>query len=773
MDRHRNASADKVKLVCHACGARYLIPVSKIRGRRFRAKCKRCSEEIVARYRGGQFEVLSGRGGAADVAAPQQPDAIWYVAVAGEPLGPITAAEVEAYVYQHEVNADTFTWREGMEEWLPLAEIRELRHLVLEQPRGFDRSEPGERRTDHFEREEEPATAFFERDEVPAAMAPESDPSVPTRIAEPRRSDVALADTAYMPADEASSPSAPIAAVAAARLTGGLPESFSEPGGLGADEGPYTRPIERAAPGWDHGPAGGAVNKAWLDGASFPGGVDFEQPPDLEAMDEFEDEATRLVRQRVEDIPDRRELTGQVQRPEDWSQQIDIRWGKRPGKVSSRQMDSISGIELKKKVEVSEVRLWSSTRKPVTLPPPSMTMGESPLRHLTSKGLPPPPSAPPPPPQVAMAPPPPPQAPAPGNAPPAAAGGLPPPGLSPPAPVSVPTPLVPPPAAPAAFDAQIPSLGPASAAEPEERVSDVLPSLVPQLPAVAPVAPPVVPSNLLQPHKPFWTPLTIILFTLMGLSVVAGVTVAVVLLMRRPAVVVVPNAKVAAVQTQGAGSAEPAASKKAPAVKEAPAAKEAPAVKEAAATKAAPAAKEAPAAKKAPAAKQATVKKPRVAYKARKATKRTWSKRTKKKRRRGSQRGVDALVDSAASDVLAAGNKGKRAPRKRTASAADDVLAAGAASAAPARRRSLDRASIQRSMNQLKPRVRGCFDRFKQGGVLKLRLTIRGDGTARGRTVGSFAGTPTAACVEGGISSMRFPRFSGPAKTVTYPFRLQ
>ncbi|MCA9665806.1 MAG: DUF4339 domain-containing protein, partial [Myxococcales bacterium] len=61
------ASTGKIKLHCHACGAKYLVRANKVQGRRFRAKCKRCGGIIVARHDGdAAFTVLpetgSGRG---------------------------------------------------------------------------------------------------------------------------------------------------------------------------------------------------------------------------------------------------------------------------------------------------------------------------------------------------------------------------------------------------------------------------------------------------------------------------------------------------------------------------------------------------------------------------------------------------------------------------------------------------------------------------------------------------------------------------------------
>ena len=75
-------------------------------------------------------------------------------------------------------------------------------------------------------------------------------------------------------------------------------------------------------------------------------------------------------------------------------------------------------------------------------------------------------------------------------------------------------------------------------------------------------------------------------------------------------------------------------------------------------------------------------------------------------------------------------------------------------------------------MNGLASRVRSCFDKYRVPGTLRVKTTIRANGQASGRVVGEFAGTPTAACVVGGVANLSFPR-SGGAMTFVYPFTLR
>jgi hypothetical protein len=44
---------------------------------------------------------------------------------------------------------------------------------------------------------------------------------------------------------------------------------------------------------------------------------------------------------------------------------------------------------------------------------------------------------------------------------------------------------------------------------------------------------------------------------------------------------------------------------------------------------------------------------------------------------------------------------------------------------------------------------------------------------ASARVKGTFAGTPTGACIRAAVKQARFPRFSGPAMKIVYPFVLR
>jgi hypothetical protein len=162
-------------------------------------------------------------------------------------------------------------------------------------------------------------------------------------------------------------------------------------------------------------------------------------------------------------------------------------------------------------------------------------------------------------------------------------------------------------------------------------------------------------------------------------------------------------------------------------------------------------------------------------------------KRRKRPRRSSSPADVDQLLgaskksDGADPDaILAAGKKSAKDDEPDTGGADPDaILAAGSKRKSapktkdPGLPRTLSKVQIRAVMRRSMPRVRGCYDKYRQAGLVQVRITIKPNGRADGTVVGKFAGTATGFCVLGGIHKAVFPKFSGPPITFTYPFKLQ
>ncbi len=136
-----------MKIVCDACSAKYSIADDKVKGKVFKIRCKKCSNIIVVRGnagaaaeeaaapQGGQFDQKETRvydygGGGDGEGAAAGDDAVWHVVVDQEQIGPITVAEVGARFAAGEIDAETYIWREGFADWLPLAQVPEFAALA-------------------------------------------------------------------------------------------------------------------------------------------------------------------------------------------------------------------------------------------------------------------------------------------------------------------------------------------------------------------------------------------------------------------------------------------------------------------------------------------------------------------------------------------------------------------------------------------------------------------------------------------------------------------
>ncbi len=116
---------------------------------------------------------------------------------------------------------------------------------------------------------------------------------------------------------------------------------------------------------------------------------------------------------------------------------------------------------------------------------------------------------------------------------------------------------------------------------------------------------------------------------------------------------------------------------------------------------------------------------------------------------------LDSLLDNAL------GKNGAKKPKK------------AAVPAKPKGPTTLDKNQIRASMKKLNSRVGGCYDKYQVEGVARVKLTITRDGRAKNIKIrGKFFGTDTGACVKKAVKGVRFPKFTGKERTITYPFRL-
>lgn len=133
-----------MKISCQSCAAKYTIADEKVVGKVIKIKCKKCSATIVVN--GNDPAVLAqlaaGEGySAEDQAATQlatrppsdlglaNPDE-WTVSVTDDDQRTMTTAQILSEYANGGLTADTFVWKDGMGDWLPLQQVPELQPLL-------------------------------------------------------------------------------------------------------------------------------------------------------------------------------------------------------------------------------------------------------------------------------------------------------------------------------------------------------------------------------------------------------------------------------------------------------------------------------------------------------------------------------------------------------------------------------------------------------------------------------------------------------------------
>ncbi len=137
-----------MKIVCDACNAKYSIADDKVRGKVFKIRCKKCSNVIVVRGVTDAGDDLADSGGASGQARGQKSafeegatkvydsnpgtasTDIWHLVIGEQQVGPMTAEKVEEQIRAGAVNADSYVWREGMDDWTSLGALNEFARVL-------------------------------------------------------------------------------------------------------------------------------------------------------------------------------------------------------------------------------------------------------------------------------------------------------------------------------------------------------------------------------------------------------------------------------------------------------------------------------------------------------------------------------------------------------------------------------------------------------------------------------------------------------------------
>ncbi len=120
-----------MKITCQACAAKYTIADEKVLGKIVKIRCKKCGATIVVN---GNDPSASAGGAQTDqpaaydyAAQGAQADG-WTVNVADGDQRTMSDAEIVAAYHAGHVSDETYCWKDGMTDWLPLREIEALYH---------------------------------------------------------------------------------------------------------------------------------------------------------------------------------------------------------------------------------------------------------------------------------------------------------------------------------------------------------------------------------------------------------------------------------------------------------------------------------------------------------------------------------------------------------------------------------------------------------------------------------------------------------------------
>lgn len=156
-----------MRFACEQCQTKYTIPDERVRGKILKIRCKNCNCQITiseggvrtarpmeaaggdtiiptkgslpALGEGGDATMIGGMAdfftGPSATAVPPADD--WYISVDGATAGPMPLPELAQRVVAQDATPahEVFVWREGLGEWLPPADVPEVKAAVTQERR--------------------------------------------------------------------------------------------------------------------------------------------------------------------------------------------------------------------------------------------------------------------------------------------------------------------------------------------------------------------------------------------------------------------------------------------------------------------------------------------------------------------------------------------------------------------------------------------------------------------------------------------------------------
>jgi predicted Zn finger-like uncharacterized protein len=112
-----------MRFACDGCNAKYMISDDKVGPGGVKVRCKKCGHVILVRRPEPEPESAPGAGEGLGVE--------WWVAIADQPVGPVTIEVVQHHWDAGEIGPESLVWYAGLTEWSPLSSVPELHAYLM------------------------------------------------------------------------------------------------------------------------------------------------------------------------------------------------------------------------------------------------------------------------------------------------------------------------------------------------------------------------------------------------------------------------------------------------------------------------------------------------------------------------------------------------------------------------------------------------------------------------------------------------------------------
>jgi predicted Zn finger-like uncharacterized protein len=111
-----------MRFACDGCDAKYMISDDKVGPGGVKVRCKKCGHVILVRR--PELDMAVEMGAAGGLAVD------WWVAIADQPVGPVSLEVVQNHWNAGEIHPESLAWNSGLAEWSPISSLPEL-HAYL------------------------------------------------------------------------------------------------------------------------------------------------------------------------------------------------------------------------------------------------------------------------------------------------------------------------------------------------------------------------------------------------------------------------------------------------------------------------------------------------------------------------------------------------------------------------------------------------------------------------------------------------------------------